>query len=163
MSGVIATGTGVTTASGGGVGVTDGDKGEVVVASAGLAWTLKPEAIDDRVAGLLVAGANVILTYNDGAGTLTVAAAGGGGTGGAATVTVPASRYEHEETVAAVGVTGSSRIMLSLGAMDDQSENAADMLDIASMGATPGTGTLTIRLAFSTLTAGAIPINWSAA
>jgi hypothetical protein len=36
------------------------------------------EAVDDRVAALLVAGANVTLTYNDGANTLTVAATGGG-------------------------------------------------------------------------------------
>lgn len=37
------------------------------------------EAVDDRVSALLVAGANVTLTYNDAAGTLTVAASGGGG------------------------------------------------------------------------------------
>lgn len=35
------------------------------------------EAVDDRVASLLVAGSNITLTYNDGANTLTVAAAGG--------------------------------------------------------------------------------------
>lgn len=35
------------------------------------------EAVDDRVASLLVAGTNVTLTYNDGANTLTIAAAGG--------------------------------------------------------------------------------------
>lgn len=40
------------------------------------------EAVDDRVASLLVAGSNVTLTYNDGAGTLTIAATGGGGGGG---------------------------------------------------------------------------------
>lgn len=39
------------------------------------------ESIDNRVAALLVAGANVTLTYNDAAGTLTIAAAGGGGGG----------------------------------------------------------------------------------
>jgi hypothetical protein len=39
------------------------------------------EAVDDRVAGLLVAGTNVTLTYNDGANTLTIDAAGGGGGG----------------------------------------------------------------------------------
>lgn len=78
MSGVIATGTGITTASGGGIGVTDGDKGDVVVASAGTSWTVKAESIDDRVAALLVAGANVTLTYNDGANTLTIASSGGG-------------------------------------------------------------------------------------
>jgi hypothetical protein len=36
------------------------------------------EAVDDRVAALLVAGANITLTYNDTANTLTVASSGGG-------------------------------------------------------------------------------------
>lgn len=40
------------------------------------------EAVDDRVAALLVAGANVTLTYNDAANTLTIDATGGGGGGG---------------------------------------------------------------------------------
>jgi hypothetical protein len=35
------------------------------------------EAVDDRVATLLVAGTNITLTYNDGANTLTIDAAGG--------------------------------------------------------------------------------------
>ena len=39
------------------------------------------EAVDDRVAALLVAGANVSLTYDDTAGTLTIASSGGGGGG----------------------------------------------------------------------------------
>jgi hypothetical protein len=38
------------------------------------------EAVDDRTAALLVAGSGVTLTYDDGAGTLTVAASGGGET-----------------------------------------------------------------------------------
>jgi len=37
------------------------------------------EAVDDRVAALLVQGSNVTLTYNDAANTLTVASSGGGG------------------------------------------------------------------------------------
>lgn len=40
------------------------------------------ELIDDRVAALLVAGANITLTYNDATGQLTIAASGGGGGGG---------------------------------------------------------------------------------
>lgn len=44
------------------------------------------EAVDDRVAALLVEGAGIDLTYNDGANTLTIAATGGGG--GAGTVVV---------------------------------------------------------------------------
>ena len=37
------------------------------------------EAVDDRVATMMVAGTNITLTYDDGANTLTVDAAGGGG------------------------------------------------------------------------------------
>ena len=37
------------------------------------------ETIDARVASLLVAGTNVTLTYDDGAGSLTIDASGGGG------------------------------------------------------------------------------------
>lgn len=37
------------------------------------------EAVDDRVAALLVAGSNITLTYNDGANTLTVASVGAAG------------------------------------------------------------------------------------
>jgi hypothetical protein len=37
------------------------------------------EAVDDRVAALLVAGTNVTLTYDDAAGTMTVASSGGAG------------------------------------------------------------------------------------
>ena len=40
------------------------------------------ETIDDRVAALLQAGSNITLTYNDTAGTLTIAAANSGGTVG---------------------------------------------------------------------------------
>jgi hypothetical protein len=46
------------------------------------------EAVDDRMAALLVAGSGVTLTYDDGAGTLTVAATGGGL---GSTITLPAS------------------------------------------------------------------------
>lgn len=40
------------------------------------------ESVDDRVAALLAAGANITLTYDDVTGTLTIAAAGGGAPGG---------------------------------------------------------------------------------
>jgi hypothetical protein len=39
------------------------------------------EAVDDRVAALIVAGANITTTYDDAAGTLTLSATGGGGGG----------------------------------------------------------------------------------
>jgi hypothetical protein len=90
-------------------------------------------------------------------------AAAGGGAGGTATVTVPNGRFEHEQVITATGVTPSSRVTISLGTMLDAAENAADMLDIASMGAIPGTDQITVLMAFRTQTSGPIPINWSAA
>lgn len=50
------------------------------------------EAVDDRVAALLTAGANVTLAYNDAANTLTIAASGsGGGAVGKHAVWIPAA------------------------------------------------------------------------
>lgn len=120
------------------------------------------EAVDDRVAALLTAGANITLTYNDGAGTLTIDAAGGSGLSGLATVTVPNNSLQWSETVAATGVTGSSRILLSIAPHDDADENDAEMLDVAAMSAAPGTGQITVEMAFTTPTAGPIKLNWVA-
>lgn len=52
-----------------------------------LASSTASEAIDDRVAALLVAGSNITLTYNDTAGTLTIASTGGGSASDPTTVT----------------------------------------------------------------------------
>jgi hypothetical protein len=49
---------------------------QISVNTAGLS-----ETIDDRVAALLVAGANITLTYNDAGNALTIASSGGGGGG----------------------------------------------------------------------------------
>jgi hypothetical protein len=77
------------------------------------------EAVDDRVAALLVAGSNVTLTYNDGAGTLTVAATG---STGYATVAEEGSALTQRATVnfigrsvTAVDNSGSSRTDVTIG------------------------------------------------
>jgi hypothetical protein len=121
------------------------------------------ESIDDRVAALLTAGTNITLTYNDGAGTLTIDASGGGGLAGQATVTVPNNRLEWSQTVTATGVTGTDVIFLSVAPHDDADENDAELLDIAAMSAAPGTNQITVELAFTTRTAGPIKLNWMAA
>lgn len=53
--------------------------GEEISWIAGAAGGLTQEEVDDRVAALLIAGTNITLTYNDGAGTLTIDASGGSG------------------------------------------------------------------------------------
>ena len=80
---------------------------------------------------------------------------------GTATVTAANGAIEVSQTVAAVGVTGSSRVFASLGAMADSAENDAEMLDVLSLAAVPGTDTITFEMAFASPQSGAIPINWS--
>lgn len=82
---------------------------------------------------------------------------------GLATVTVPNNAREHSQTVTATGVTGSSRIFLSIAPHDDADENDAELLDIAAMSAAPGTDQITVEMAFAVPVAGAIKINWMAA
>lgn len=81
---------------------------------------------------------------------------------GTATITVPANSFEDTETVAATGVTGASRVNVWLAPHDDSDENSPELLDIAAMQATPGSGTITVTMAFLTKTSGPIKLQWSA-
>ncbi len=57
-----------------------GTNGDMLETLAGVTtWTPFAEAVDDRVAALLVAGTNITLTYNDPSNTLTIDATSGGG------------------------------------------------------------------------------------
>lgn len=92
--------------------------------------------------------------------------AGGGTTvlSGTALLTVPGPRgqFEHEETVAASGVTGSMRVFPSIAPHADTDENSEQALDVLAMAGEPGSGTITFRLAFGALTSGQIKINYMA-
>jgi hypothetical protein len=127
------------------------------------------EAVDDRVSALLVAGANVTLTYNDVANTLTVASSGGGGGGsslsGTAVITVPQDnrgRFEWTQSVTATGVTASSKVTVYLVATPDSDENVPEMLDVSSIAALPSTNSLEVTITFPELTSGPITIGWLA-
>lgn len=88
------------------------------------------EAVDDRVASLLVAGTNITLSYNDVANTLTIAASDGGGgsvVSGSATIDFGAYGYATKVSVADTLVTATSKILVSLaspasGRDDDELE-----------------------------------------
>ena len=79
-----------------------------------------------------------------------------------ATVPGPAGRFEHDETLAAVGVTAGMKVLLSLAPHADTDENNEHALDLMGMAGEAGTDTLTVRLAFGSLTSGPIRINYMA-
>jgi hypothetical protein len=150
--------------SGGGGGVSDGDKGDVVVSSGATVWTVKSEVIDDRVAALLVAGANVTLTYNDAANTLTVAASGGGG-GGASltnvTLTVASSTLYSEIIVADASVSATSKILASFAPTLDAENDTEELTDSGIvLEAIAETGQIRFILAGEHRFVGPFPINY---
>lgn len=82
---------------------------------------------------------------------------------GVVTITVPyPGAYEWSETVAAVGVVNTQRVLVSLGSHADSDENSAELLDVAAIEASTGTDQITITASFSTLTQGAIKLNYMA-
>jgi hypothetical protein len=96
-------------------------------------------------------------SWQDAAGSAAV-------TAGALVVTVPgpAGRFEHDETLAAVGVTASMKVLLALAPHSDADENNEQALDLRGMAGEAGTDTITVRLAFGALTSGPIRINYMA-
>ena len=87
---------------------------------------------------------------------------GGGGLSGLATVTIAVNSTEWTETVAAVGVTPSSRIMLGIAPANDDDENDPLWLSALQMVASAGTDEITISMAFATEERGPIKLIWSA-
>jgi hypothetical protein len=82
---------------------------------------------------------------------------------GLAVITVPNGSWEWSESIAATGVTGGQRIIVSIGEHTDADENSADMLDIRGMSGAAQGGAIRFDLSFGEPTAGPIKLNWSAA
>lgn len=123
MAGTLALangGTGATTASGArtnlglGTMATESSSAYALVAHTHTASQVTDfsEAVDDRVASLLVAGTNITLTYDDGANTLTIDSGGSTpptawavqavGTGASQAVTLPSTGYTEESVIVSV-------------------------------------------------------------
>lgn len=83
-------------------------------------------------------------------------------TSGDATVTIPTLSFAHIQTVAALGLTGSSRPILALAPHLDDDENTPELLDVLSISGQPGTDTLTVTMTFATPTRGSIKLYWRA-
>lgn len=82
--------------------------------------------------------------------------------GGVATITAANNSREVEQTVAATGVTGSMRVLVSLAATTDADENEAETLEVAALMGRAGTDQITFSASFLTPVAGPILLNWSA-
>ena len=78
------------------------------------------------------------------------------------TIPGPSGRLEHDETLAAVGVTPGMKVLLSLAPHSDADENNEQALDLIGMAGEAGAGAITVRLAFGSLTSGPIRINYMA-
>lgn len=78
------------------------------------------EAVDDRVAALLVAGDNITLTYNDGAGTITIdAASGGGGTIDGSGTAGQVAGWSDADTLEDTGILyASGKVSIGAAAVD---------------------------------------------
>jgi len=74
-------------------------------------------------------------------------------------LTVPANSTSHAEIVTFTGCTAVSRLFATIAPHLDTDENDPEMLDVASLSASPGVGTATVRVSFFEPTTGPIRIN----
>lgn len=86
------------------------------------------EGVDDRVAALLQAGTGITLTYNDGAGTLTIASSGGLG----------GSTGSNDNRILRADGSGGSTVQNSAVTIDDSG-------NISGLGTVNSEGQLTVR------------------
>ena len=127
--------------------------------------TAANEAIDDQVNTLLTAGSNITLTYNDGAGTLTVAGqagditgvtAGDGISGGGNSGAVTVALDLNELTAAAVDVANDSIAIVDAGSSNaSRKESIADLATaMAGTNITATNGVLSTTADLTGVTAG---------
>ncbi len=95
------------------------------------------EAIDDEVASLLVAGTGISLSYNDGAGTLTIANTGLGGSTGST-----------DNRILRSDGTGGATVQNSAVTIDDSGNISG--LGTVGCGAITASGTITANTSFVT-------------
>lgn len=95
------------------------------------------------------------------------AATGGGGSvlAGEITITLPAGAgvIEHTQTVAAVGITAASKIIVQPAPALDTDENDAEMLSISALSALGGAGQITVLASFFEASSGSVKLNYLAA
>lgn len=102
------------------------------------------EAIDDQVASLIVAGSGIIKTYNDAAGTLTIAATGGGGGSGADWGDITGTLADQTDLQAALDAKVSTSALSEL--VDDRVDALITDSGTVVSAYDDGAGTLTLSV-----------------
>lgn len=87
------------------------------------------EAVDDRVASLLVAGSNVTLSYNDVANTLTISSSGGGG--GAAWGSITGTLSSQSDLNTALGLKADASALSSYATTSALTSGLAGKADVS--------------------------------
>ena len=99
-----------------------------------------------------------------GAGDFAVgwAAPGGTSASGTATITLPggAGVLEWTEQLAAAAVAAGNTLLCQLAPGSDADENTADMIDLVSLSAVAGAGTIEITITLSSPLSGPVLIYW---
>ena len=111
-----------------GGGVSDGDKGDVIVSGSGTVWTLDPAVASP-------AWTSLTATLPSGSGVL-----------------------EYEQTVIDATVTGTSKIFVFPASGTDTDENQAEDLNIRAIAAYPSAGSFVLNMQFNELHAGNIKL-----
>jgi len=132
-------------------GVSDGDKGDIVVSGGGLVWEL-----DAAVEAFLLDRAN----HTGQQPIASITGLSAALTWTAATLTIPSSTTSHRQVVSAPSITLTSKVEVMLAPVEDTDENDPELLDLVVLHATPkpATGEIEFLITFSSPTSGPIPI-----
>jgi hypothetical protein len=101
------------------------------------------EAVDDRMNVVIVAGANITRTYDDAAGTLTIASTGGGGGGGLTDTAIQTDDYEASQGQSVLADSSSGPFTVTV---DMDGVTPGRLCEVSDVGGAASTNPITIVL-----------------
>lgn len=91
-------------------------------------------------------------------------AGGGGGAStvikGSAVVTVPAWSLDARADISVPGVSSAMVALLTIARHNDDDENSEELLDVGTLSASAGIGSISVYLGFTSPTSGPVRVNY---